>query len=179
MLVTRTKKIVVILSIGIIVACVIVIGLYFMIQRTSQKLSKLETDIQNKNAQIKADESLRDLVEESGDDIDTLMKRIIPSNGTVNFIEIIESFARNNGITVAIDTVKEIELNPLSETYESLELIFSTEGSWRSTHHFIELIESLPYKVTINQLGITGTGESASSSARWSGAYNIEVLKYK
>jgi Tfp pilus assembly protein PilO len=179
MLVTRTRRIAIGLSLCILIACAVLYATYYLIEKTSQKVVAFETQAEEQRQKIEADESLKDFIKDTGDEIETLTKRIVASEGTVEFIETVESLAVGQGLSITFDTVKEDDPPINKEQFKILKLSFATVGSWKSTYHFIELIESLPYKVSIQNVGITKVEGMASSTSQWNGAFTIGVLKYK
>ncbi len=170
---SHTKKLCIILILLIIAASVGWYALHSLIQNKIQKNATYEEAHKKERADAQINSSLRELVSDSGKDIDTLNSRIIPYDGTVEFIEMLETLGTMSSTTLIIDqvTVKPTDVNP--ETFEMLELSFSTNGTWDATYQLLSMIETLPYKTSLSNVGLT------NSELTWNGAFTLAILKYK
>lgn len=165
-------------------------GLYVFWSLIRQGITKIHTvniAVEEQALHHDENESLKALLADVGPDIESLKTRIIGSDDTVSFIDNIETMARQTGATITVDAVSE---KPAVEgkDYEYISLTMSTEGSWNHVHTFVSMIESLPYKVTINSLTLDQQAfeeEKANASSTkqvqrsWRGTIIIDVLKKK
>ncbi len=135
--------------------------------------------------QIKADEkttldtnnrSLEDLIKNNKVEIDQLQSRIVKKDGTVSFIDTVESYAKSSGISVLVENVEERKLTPEIEGYQALHLNVKTQGSWEGTYRFLSLLESLPYKLTIESAEIKN---EMRETAAWNSLISVSVLQQK
>jgi Tfp pilus assembly protein PilO len=122
--------------------------------------------------------------------LNKLQTRIVESNGAVTFITAIETAARAAGARVIIDSVDKKAIDPKSPEavgpdFEDLVLRISVQGSWQQVYSFVAMVESLPYKVTIQTTNVkreiftTGEASSTESVRIWKGQMGISVLKRK
>ncbi len=185
MLGSTTKKTSVILSVLVLVACAGIYGMYFMISKAGHKVAAYELQQQKLISELEVDRSLKLFLSTSGSDIDKLSSRIIPREGTVSFLEMIEKNARDIGLVASVESVNVGEAPTLPADFEILKLKISTEGSWGDTYRFLSLLETLPYKITINTVEVRQRGEggpsetSSNNSALWIGEFSFNVIKYK
>lgn len=109
----------------------------------------------------------------------------IAPDGAVDFIDIIESIAKNRGLTVSVGSVETSDVDKDTKDFqEHLVLRLKTEGSWANMGQFLRLIENLPYNAYITEaeltkLDPTGTQNAGKSPARWRGEFVITALKLK
>ena len=113
---------------------------------------------------------------------------MVPNSGDVQFIENLESVARNSGLSIDIDSLL-LENDPKATqtTITVLRIKVKTKGSWSNTYKFISELESLPYKIKINSVLLSKTsedlaskdGKKITSKSQWSASIDIGVLKYK
>lgn len=180
---STTKRICIILAVLILLALGAVYGLYMLIQHSTEKIVAHETEQQKLAAEVEADRSLRVYIATAGGDIDRLSSRIVAKDGTVAFIEMIEGLARGAGLKITVDAVNYTDSTD-KEHFENLNLNVATQGSWNATNKFLALLETLPYKVTITQTGLSEETGAAGAipdmySAQWNGAFSFSVIKYK
>lgn len=181
---SSTKKIIITLCILLILSLGAIGVLYILIQRSSYKVSNYEIQQQKINEKIVQDKSLQSFLETSGPDIERLSSRIVPKEGTVEFIELIEKLGRDNNLSIEVESVKINEAPTQKEQVELLTLSLATKGSWNSTYRFLSLLETLPYKVIITSVGMTEQGSEGDPKAKsvqsgWNGAFTFGVIKYK
>ena len=109
------------------------------------------------------------------DDKKKLVTYFIPANGAVDFITSFEQTAQSIGLkfnTVSLDTEQTSDLT--SQGKEILKVSFSTNGTWDDTMHFLSLVESMPYAVSIT--GATLEGAAGSPSLVGSAPASGEVI---
>jgi Tfp pilus assembly protein PilO len=161
---------------------------FWYVQHMILKTSNLEAEYQQHAAQTQTDKSLEQFLARVGTSTNSLTTRLVASNQTVPFIESIEGSARKIGITITTNSVDIAQDPTLPEKYEYLKLAFSTQGSWQNTYTFLSMIESLPYKSTINDVNLTeqfvsGPAEKGTSTqlrgSIWKTEYQLTVLKEK
>lgn len=182
-----SKKVSILLCLVIVFIFISYYFVYSDIKRRNEHVSSLNQDL---SFQIKKRQyilSLQRTFQSTDSDIALVNNSIIPTEDGVKFIEDIESMARNNGLTIDIDSLG-FEDSTLfsSSTITTLKVRAKTTGSWGGTYHFLSEIESLPIKVKINNLGLLSsikddgsTSKTKKPTALWQSTFEINVLKYK
>ncbi len=159
----------------------------------------LYNDIKNKNVQILTlDNQLKTLnteqeyisttermLESRKSDIDRIENSIIVAGGDVNFIEMLELVARNNGLTLDIESLVATDADKSSANLvTALKVKAKTSGSWSGSYLFLSELESLPYKIKVTNFSIiSNTPEVVDvlkkEANSWQTIFEITVLKYK
>ena len=106
---------------------------------------------------------------------------IISKDGDVDFIEGLESLARQNNLSINIDSLVREE-NKNSGPVSTLKISLTTKGSWTSTYKFLLAIESLPYKVKINEYSFANelSGDTKPLAGNsWQSKFKFDVLEHK
>jgi Tfp pilus assembly protein PilO len=181
---TRMKKLCITLAIlvlGGLVAC----GIFWAMIR-SNVIAAYTADAEKQEALSHREQelALQSLLTDVSSNIQTLSSRVIDSNGTVPFIDMVESLARAAGTNASIDSAN---IGPANEgdTFETLSLSISAGGNWRQVYTFLSMIESLPYKISFDNAALSvstsvGTSGKATTTAKiWKASMNISVLKRK
>lgn len=107
---------------------------------------------------------------------ESLMSRIIPKEGAVSFIELLESAGTSVGARVSIESIRANELSG-SLIAEELELSLRITGTWASVVRFVGLLELLPYKAEVHQVLISRT--ESSPGHPWEARVSLTAVKEK
>jgi len=149
------------------VSAAIMVGFYaysvHYVQGLVDDTASLRSDIEQDQAQYQHLQVLHDAIASTGDDKQKITHYFVPAGGAVDFITSFEKAAVSSSLkftTVSIDTSSIPELD--SQGKELLDVVFSTEGSWSNTLHFLSLLESLPYSVSIDRVEVSSSGEAPS-----------------
>ncbi len=185
MIKSSTKKITIILAICVVVTLTALYGFFWMIRSNMTKTVEFQNKIEE---QLVAEETAKEFkasIEEIGPEIQRLTARIVEAEGYVEFIEMIESQARRLGISIEVVSATEGK-HPNPEQFSILKLMLRTQGSWKETYTFLGMLETLPYKVTLNSFTInsqpdfkTTSSTPMASGSVWTGTYNIDVVRFK
>lgn len=142
----------------------------------------LSTDLEREKYAIDTQRLLQNL--ES--DIQLVKNSFIASGGDIEFIETLESIARQNGLQISIDSlVLEGDTKNASTTSMLFRVKASASGSWAGVYKFINQLESLKYKIKINALSFSGASATQDvetgtpSQNTWRTDFDIRVLKYR
>ncbi len=178
---TRSKLAIFILSVILLVILVALVGFFLMIRSSVENSFVLE-NLESKNSadiKIPTKASLRALSSSTSE----LQSRVISSDGTVSFIDDLELAARSVGLSISMDKVGESD----GDAFVYLNLQMSTDGSWNQNILFLSMLQSLPYRSTINaarlykQVSLQQIGSVSKTvlSKTWTGSFDISVLKMK
>lgn len=189
---SKTKKTLVV----VLVLNLIVWGGYgFVFWKIRAQNMRVSTLLNEAELDIKKDESLR-LIKSSLDENKDFLSHIdsffVSNDGVVGFIDTLESYGREKGVSVTIGSVSvEPDSQNKEDFKERLRLRVEVAGSWNSVTSYLMTLESLPYSIRIDQTSFTLTSSSKASSgepvesgvvndgARWKGQFEFTVLKLR
>ncbi len=181
---TSYKKFVILLA---IITLGIFVSYYFVYKDIKQKnehISALSQEITVQSSRQQYLATTEKLIENLNTDIDKMNHSIISKDGDVAFIESLEKIAKDNNISIDIDTIDvSDEPSTPASGITILHLKAKTKGEWKGMYTFLSQLESLPYKVKITQFILTNVSKSATdtekASTSWQSSFDIRVLKYK
>ena len=109
---------------------------------------------------------------------------MVSVDGDVKFIENLESLARENGLSIDIDSLNfEDNTKLLPNNMTIFRVRAKTSGNFFGTYKFLSLVESLPFKVKIQNFTLSTASEegvlNVKKSNIWQSKFEISVLKYK
>lgn len=169
----------------------IVFGACFYLFMNIKKIDKVVSEqLTQIESEVKKDESLRsikNLMNDTKEEREQIAGLFVQPNGTVDFIEEVESLGRVAGVKLEVESVGIGALkDKTGSSTESFRLFFKTEGSWGGTMHLLSLLENMPYKISFEnvRLGKVSGGSSSESGkgitpSYWSGNFSFSVLKIK
>lgn len=183
-----SKIILIILCILVIVIFVACYFVYGDIKNKNENYNFILHDLSFQNDKQDYLASKLKMVDDMGTEINAVDNSIISKNGEVGFIESLESLARENGLSIEISSLTlDNSVNLASSSINVFNIKAKTEGSWYGNYVFLSRLESLPFKVKINMVGLTDSSKDVVSDANnsnptnntWQSVFDIGVLKYK
>jgi hypothetical protein len=171
------KRIVIILGGLVLVACLALYGLYTLIRLNIEKTVAFDNQYAERVAAEEEARALRASVEKIGPEMQRLNTRIVQRIEVVEFIEMIEKRARELGLGIEVESAQENKHE--SDQYQYLRLTLRTQGSWKETYLFLSLLESLPYKISLNNIGLNAQSLLNTPEQVWIGTYTLDVVRYK
>ncbi len=127
-----------------------------------KRLNTQVVDIKNETDQVRSKYermiAFHDSDQSDADEKKKLVSYFIPAAGAVDFLTSFEQTAQSIGLkfnTVSLDTEQTSDLS--AQGKEILRVSFETNGSWNNTMHFLSLVESMPYAVTITGATLEGS----------------------
>jgi len=159
---------------------------YFLYNDIKTKNINSSTTLNTLSAQKEMQDyvfSTKKLLENVVDDTEVLKSFILAKDEDVLFIEGLESVAKNNNLTIVIDSLNIENTKELAPSGVAiLKVKLKVKGSWASVYRFLSLTESLPVKTKTDKFvlikTVTGQGQDSSASDVWEGVLDISVLKY-
>lgn len=177
-----------ILSILSLVVALLFVGYYFLykdIKTKNQKISYLENEISLQSGRQEYLVSTEKLIESLSADISDIDTSIVAKDADVNFIENLEAIAKNNNLSIDIDSLGIEDLpGQKSNDISTLKVRARATGPWKGTYAFFAELESLPFKVKINKYSLSNVSSDTGVDAKkvgqiWQSTFEIVVLKYK
>ncbi|MCX6702052.1 MAG: hypothetical protein NTX96_02560 [Candidatus Zambryskibacteria bacterium] len=183
-----SKITLVVLTIVIIVIFMMCYFVYKDIKYKNQNHHIILSDLSFQNNKQDYLISTQKTMDDLAPDIKLINSSIISKEGDVGFIENLESIAKENSLSIEIDSlIFDNGLKPTSSSTDVLKIKAKTEGSWSNSYTFLARLESLPFKIKIDKFSLTsipvgivsGTNENYVSSGNWQSVFEIDVLKSK
>ena len=147
-------------------------GLFVVIS----KINKIENSYNDIESSIYKQErvwTLKALAENNKEDIKTLRDFFIQKEDEVYFIEAIESTARKSGVLFEIASINEKPKE--GDTFEQDILVkIDVEGSWPNILSLLDLLEKMPFGVSIENINL-----DVDSASKWSGFIELILFKEK
>ena len=104
----------------------------------------------------------------------SLRTRIIEEEEVIDLLAQIESLGKEQRTKL---TTNSLTVQPINETFETLVIQLTVEGSYGSVMQVLKLLEQLPYQSSVNKVRVAlMEGEGGSL---WQGAYEVRVTKFK
>ncbi len=177
----------------LVVAIVGISGWYVLYEKiiaqatTTSHTKATEEAIQTSQQQ---DQALASFLTISSSTAMTLLSSVVPANGSVSFISMIEGLAKqaHAGVriqNVSIASVTKVAPSASTSNFDALVLNLSVQGSWNDVYTFLAMLETLPYKVRLNNISLnqavystpSANGHSTSAQSFWSGTLTLSVVK--
>ena len=152
--------------------------IYNMQQGTSDLFDKITSQKQSEDQQT----SLAILAKNTKADLATLSGAIVPKDGAVAFIKNLETLGTTERVDFKISSAEETS----GGTFQNLNFEVTVGGSWAQVLKTLDIIESMPYKVSMRSVALTSgdsspvsSGKGAGVPHRWQAAVSFSVLKDK
>lgn len=170
-----TKKAVITLSILLVLGALLCYGVFYFIKRKITQTQVYEAQLTESSQYEERDRALEKLLGDVKPEIEKLHTRAVATDGTVQFIETVESLARGQGLKVTVQGLKVEEHPTQKERFENLRVDLVVEGSWAAVYKMQSILEAMPYKLTLPSVSLQKSGESSG----WQGKFTLVVLKHK
>ncbi len=183
---------------------------FLYIKSTNEQISDLTEQVNHYEKRSSLLESLKDTIKQSQPKIDALQSYFIAPgpDGTVAFINTLESAGSKDGLEIVIDNLNTDngvintkdaaatkDTTKKTDYKEILNFKVHTSGTWDNTFSFLSYLENLPYKITVGQVDMTkvaekdttqSSGQKDASAAAlgkksllWKGEFSFTVVKLK
>lgn len=158
---------------------------YFSIESKKIAAGNLAGEITLKNNQKDEIKALSRDIQNLKDDLEKIDNHIVGSSQdkVADFLKTIEKISEKSGTELDIDSIDIAPLadKQLAEQFEELNLTLQITGSWNSVFLFLGLIENLPQKIEVKNLGLSVLEnlEETTGGAEWSGRLVLSTEKFK
>lgn len=168
----RSTTIIAIVGLTLFIVGACVLGIFFYVVEKEKVAYELQTLEQAKReAYYKTLETLTRTLEETENERTSLSSRVLKEENVVEFLALIESIGREQGVVLSTDS---LVVEPVDEIFESLVVQVSVEGSYDAVMHVLTIFEHLPYKSSIH-----GVSLDKSVNNIWRSSYSIRVIQFK
>jgi hypothetical protein len=181
------KKFLILLAVLAVLLLAVFVYVYFDIKNRNENVYILNSDLATEIQKQEYMSSMEKLVNDSEGDVGLMNNSVIKSDGSVVFIENIENLAKDNNLSIKIDSLQyEDNTQASSSGMTTLKVSASASGGWRDSYNFLTQIESLPFKVKVNNYSLESSNDRMeiapnkySNDKVWQSRFDINVLKYK
>ncbi len=182
-------NIVILISLLIIFLISIYVWVYNVTDKHFNKANEVAILLQSERAKHSELEGLKSNINQTLSKKEKLVSVFLNHDQAAEFIQLIESLAKEVGIsgkTVSVESNDVSELSILGK--EQMEIAFEASGSYSKLMKFVSIIEKLPYKSSINNLSISKNTKISSSKnnstdvavpSGWSLKMVLNVVKIK
>jgi len=177
-----TKKIVIILLfLDIILICVFVF-LFLSFKNLIAESINVEDHIKT---ELKKQESLSlmsDSLQNSKIFQQDLMSYVLPSDGAVDFIKVLEQLASTTKVKSDIKAVSNEEYQTSLTNLEFLNVKMDILGEWGNIRYFLTVLENYPLRIDIKSVSFTKFSDyviNKKKISEWAGSLEFNVLKVK
>lgn len=152
---------------------------YFFHMVTEQK-ALLQSKVVEKAVMKSHQESLDTLLDtlaSSKTYRESLISRIFHEEEVIDFLALVESIGREQGVALKTDS---LIIEPVNEVFEKLVISISVEGSYASVTQVLKIFELLPYQSLIRKATIGRDMKKENESVdAWKGSFELSVTKFK
>jgi len=166
-------------KIRLVVSAFIAVGLLTLLFFYTKSISgenaetaKLITSSGQMEEAERAAQLVRSIRASSGADIASFESLVLTSERLVPFIESIESAGRALGVDLEIASVDKKDEGEGS-ALERIRMVVKASGSWSGTYSLLKAIESLPYRVMIENVSLT------KNDSAWEEAITLSLNAFK
>lgn len=155
------------------------------VKNANKEISALTNELSMETRKKQESVSAETLIVSADPDLALIEEAIVPRDGDVAFIEMIEALARDNKLSVEIESLSIEPVDKKDGPIVYLVIRLKTKGGWDSTHTYLSLIESLPQEILVKNLGLSaekdtsGEKEGDVYTGMWQSRLDMRVLKYK
>ena len=178
----RTKSIALV---SVLIAGFLLVAYGFLTQyivKLNTSAAELTATIQTEVERDRQLRSLERLLGELKSEESGLDNRFIKPEGEVVFLELLEQIARDAKVGLEVASVS-LQLDPEeNRPFEWIKLAFRADGSWNQLFHFLMLLETAPYVIKLDQVGLAYEAKDAAkpgAGGMWRGQFIIRVAKFK
>ena len=161
---SRSRSTIIIVGLISLVLVGVWVFIFFAVRTSSAKLVALETTHLGQQSQEDNQFIIKRQLDNTQQERIKLAAYFVDEQGIVAFLEQIETLGKSIGVKVEVSS---------ADARDKLLISLAAIGSFKSLLHFVQLLETLPYQLTITGLSLNGPGTTEASG--WSGDIKIEL----
>ncbi len=171
----KSSKIIAGISSILLILSFVVLGIFYSMV-AKQKVAYVNSTKERIEAEARKTslETLVKTLDETKEERALLMSRILRDEQVVDFLSLIETLGREQGAALKTNSLNSVSLN---DTFESLVISITVEGSYDAVMQVLKLFEHLPYQVVISSVRIEN--EDGVGVLSWKGSFEMSVTKFK
>ncbi len=159
-----------------------IVGYYFLFQEI-QTRAVHTSDMQNQIEEAVGRESyllsLKALITDNKKELAALHDRVVAKDGTGAFLDKIEALGRLASVQVSTDALGVGASGEGTDPFlEQIGLGISVTGSYSSIRYFLNLLEAMPYSITMPSVVLEREG-GGTNKGMWRASIKVTALIYK
>ncbi len=119
-------------------------------------------------------ERLMRTLEDTKEERASLFSRVLKEEEVIDFLALIESLGREQGVTLATNA---LTVEPIDSEFETLVVRVSVGGSYSGVMQVLKILENLPYQASVADVQLTMS--EGEGGALWQSSYSVRVTKFK
>lgn len=178
MISSKTKKILIIVSIIAISVLLFDIFFIFSIYKKRDSVAKPREDFLTEMTKESQLVLIKKIIEETSAERTNLNLCFVNNDEVVDFIKSVELISKLAGVSIEMKSVGTENSEVIrGVNVETLVVEVVIEGSWDGTFKFLSLIENIPYNTTIDRVSINKSAEETNKDGSWKSGFTIKVTK--
>jgi hypothetical protein len=154
--------------------------MYYRIDISAEKINDAQSMIDSKELAVQREKKFLETYKATAPKWTSLQNFFVRSNDVVSLIELLESFGPLTKTDVVISSIEADNMDGVPAGKEGkIKMHISVKGAWNSVLRVLALVESLPYKLSINNLraGSTVNTSAKANEAKssWDMAFDLQV----
>ncbi len=173
---SKTKHFLISSLVLVVLSCGAYGGLWYaIVLRTNQVYERMNGEATKVERQ-KSLAALTKALAGTKEDREALQQFIITDDQVTDFLGLVESSARSQGLSIS---TKSVTVAPLSEdtSFDSLSLTLEVAGPFLRVSTFLSLLETLPFQTRIDSVSLERTSDKEGDL--WKGIFILQATKKK
>lgn len=174
----KTKIVALVSGILIVLSSAAFFGFLYLVSKHEQTLQDELRAAAEAESRSNALDALIEVTEKTAEERKALAEVILKEENIIEFLSLIETVAREQGVTVKTNSLTPI---PLSSDFDTLEIGFELKGDYATVLHVIRLLEMVPYQSTLTRVLLANLSDAENSvdSDVWQATVSMTVTKYR
>lgn len=174
----RTKIIACISGLFIILSATAFFGFLYLVSKQEQTLQQELRVAAETESRRKAFDALITVTQKTAEERETLEKLLLREENIIEFLSLIETVAREQGVEVKTNNLTVV---PLSSDFDSLDIDLTLRGTRAAVMHVIRLLETIPYQSRITRVLFTSISDEGVilQSDAWQARLDMSITKYR
>jgi hypothetical protein len=171
--ITSTQRISIFACVVLLVAVSGYVYFFKLIESGNKALNESKVNLLSVEKKIQTEQEKKLLLETTQTDRDSLYTHFVPVEDPTPFLELVETLARETGIDLVVESLKEMTGTESStSSLKKITIMLSVEGEWSGLYEFISLLEQLPYSATI--VSTVFSYDEKEKNGIWSGMIELQ-----
>ncbi|NTV44832.1 MAG: type 4a pilus biogenesis protein PilO [Candidatus Yonathbacteria bacterium] len=138
---------------------------------TRAAIVRLELGAGEEEIRWRAARSVTRTMEETREERQEVLGRLLSEGDTVDMIGRLESAANHAGVKMSLQSLSVVG----KDKDTRLSVMVGMTGSWHAVMYFMALVESLPMNITVSSVAI----ERSNEAKAWKGTMDFEIINFK
>lgn len=138
----------------------------------------LEMEVQNKTAELSTldQTDIKTKLDDEKNDLSKLSSFFITEGQEFTLIQKVESLCKEVGVACTIQPVGIESEDNLPENFQSLHIIITATGTFKSLYELTSILENLPYRMIISGVNLQLNGDETSTEREWKEVFDFNVI---